>query len=65
MGLTAELPPRLPADRMQLDRHVVEAYNQDRAIFESAQRAPPPPRQTWSATPPTRPLFPLNPGKAF
>jgi glycolate oxidase len=39
MGIHEELAARLPADRIQTDRDVIDAYRQDRAVFEGAGTA--------------------------
>ncbi len=39
MGIYEELAARLPADRIQTDRDVIDAYRQDRAVFEGAGSA--------------------------
>jgi glycolate oxidase len=39
VGIYDELAARLPADRIQTDRDVIDAYRQDRAVFEGAGSA--------------------------
>jgi glycolate oxidase len=39
VGIYDELAARLPADRIQTDPDVIEAYRQDRAVFEAAGTA--------------------------